>query len=177
MRNISVGKRMGFPVWCVDRLLSPLRLSAWCPRLPSGVEKGDVFFPAASEHVAAVSGLCPRVGGFSLSSCFPGRASKDLGTGRRGPLLEGSFLCWPSSLLPWREGGTRLPSGFLLNASLGWCKRSAFTSVTILRALLGIARVLSISVNRREVFSKSTSTAGPVKRRLEGLSSLPVEAG
>lgn len=110
MRNISGGKWMGFPACCVDRLLSPLGLSAWCPRLPTGGEKGDVFFPAASEHVAAVSGLCPQVGGFSVSSCLPGRASKDLGKGRRRPLLEGNFLCWPSSLLPWREGQTRLPS-------------------------------------------------------------------
>lgn len=129
-------------------------VSAQCPRLPAGVEKGETFFPAVSKHLAAASGLCPWVGGFSVFSHLPGRSCKDLWLGGRGSFLGSSFLRWLSYFLPGRKGETRLPSEFKWSASLGWYKFSDFTWLTILIALLGVADAFSFYVNRKEVFRK-----------------------
>lgn len=122
---------MGTWVVCGWAVVLPWAVSAQCPRLPAGVEEGESFFPAVSEHLGAVFGLCLWVGGFSVFSHLPGRSFKDLWVGGRGSFLEGSLLRWLSYLLPGRKGETRLPSEFKLNASLEWCKSSDFTWLTI----------------------------------------------
>lgn len=136
--------------WCVDRPLSSLGLfSALCSSLPAGVEKSETFFPAVSEHLAAVSGVCPWMGGPSVSSQLPRRAFKDCWRGGRGSLLKGDFLCCVSYLLPGRKGETKPPSEFKLNALLGWCRISDFIWLTILIALLGVAGAFCFYVNRK----------------------------
>lgn len=93
---------MGFPVWCANKLLSLLSCLAWYPTLLSGVEMGKIFCLAVSEHLAAVSGLCPRMGSFAAFLRPSGRTLKVLSTDRRDlPFLQG---CPVSA---WEERGNK----------------------------------------------------------------------
>lgn len=78
-------------VRCKERLLSALA-SAQCPRLPAGVKEGETF----PLHLAAASVCGWKV---SLSSLtLLGDLSKIFERGGTISFLEGSFLCWLSSL-------------------------------------------------------------------------------
>lgn len=123
---------------CKEATVS-LELSCLCPKLLTGVEKGEIFSLAVSEHLAAISGLCPHMGSFTAFLHPSGRALKVPWTDRR----DLPFLHWTVLFVIACE-----KRGKNFSASLRWHKLSNFTFLMVLYALLGIAGVPSFCVDR-----------------------------